>query len=52
MMEKQVKVVYHCSCGKAFIGETARRLEARVEEHKDACQKGELEKLALAEHAR
>ena len=28
------------------------RLEARVKEHRDACQKGALEKSALAEHAR
>ena len=53
MMEKQVKVVYRipCSCGEAYIGETVRRLEARVKEHRDACQKGALEKSALAEHA-
>ena len=32
MMEKQAKVVYciPCSCGKAYIGETIRRLETRV----------------------
>ena len=53
MMEKQAKVVYHilCSCGEAYIGETVRRLEARVKERRDACQKGALEKSALAEHA-
>ena len=53
MMEKQAKVVYRipCSCGKAYIGEIVRRLEARVKEHRDACQKGALEKSALAEHA-
>ena len=41
-MEKQAKVVF---------GETERRLETRVKEHRDACQKGALEKSALAEHA-
>ena len=28
-----------------------RRLETRMKEHQDACQKGTLEKSALAEHA-
>ena len=32
-------VVYQvpCSCGKVYIGETIRRLETRIKEHKDAC---------------
>ena len=53
MMEMQAKVVYciPCSCGKAYIGETVRRLEARVKEHRNACQKGALEKSALVRHA-
>ena len=52
-MEKLSKVVYQvpCSCGEAYIGETVRRLETRMNEHRDACQKGALEKLAFAEHA-
>ena len=52
LVEKQAKVTYRipCTCGKAFLGETVRRLEARVKEHKDTCQIGALEKLALAEH--
>ena len=52
-MEKRSKVVYQipCSCGKKYIGETVRRLETRMKEHQDACQKGALEKLALGEHA-
>ena len=29
-----------CSCGKAYIGETKRRLETSLKEHQDACQKG------------
>ena len=37
-------------CGEAYIGETVRRLETRVKEHRSACQKGVLEKSALAEH--
>ena len=40
-----------CSCGEAYIGETVRRLETRMKEHQDACQKGALEKSAFAEHA-
>ena len=52
-MEKMSKVVYQvpCSCGKAYVGKTVRRLETRLKEHRDACQKGALEKSTLAEHA-
>ena len=52
-MEKQCKVVYRipCSCSKVYIGETRRRLEARLREHQEACRKGTLEKSAVAEHA-
>ena len=52
-MEKLSKVVYQvpCSGGKAYIGETVWRLKTRMKEHRDACQKGALEKLAFAEHA-
>ena len=38
-------------CGKSYIGETRRRLETRLREHQEACQKGTLEKFAVAEHA-
>lgn len=52
MKEKKAKVVYQmsCSCGKGYIGETVRRLETRVKELQVACQKGALQKSALAEH--
>ena len=52
MMENHAEVVYHipCSCGKMYIGETVRRLETRVKEHRDACQEGVLEKSGLVEH--
>ena len=40
-----------CSCGETYIGETLRRLETRMKEHRDTCQKGTLEKSAIAEHA-
>ena len=46
-------VVYRvpCSCGQAYIGKTIRQLESRMKEHRDACVRRQLEKLALAEHA-
>ena len=49
----QSKVIYKvpCSCGKAYIGETTRRLETRLKEHKDACIKQVTDKSAIAEHA-
>ena len=49
----QSHVVYRipCNCGKFYIGETARRLETRVKEHKGACEKGMTERSAIAEHA-
>ena len=52
-MEKQANVVYKvpCTCGKVYIGETTRRLETRLKEHKDACIKGFTDKSAIAEHA-
>ena len=45
-------VVYKvpCDCSKFYIGETKRRLETRIKEHKDACQKGQIDKSAIAEH--
>ena len=49
----QSRVVYRipCSCRKFYIGETIRRLETRMKEHKDACEKGLTERSAIAEHA-
>ena len=46
-------VVYRipCSCGKFYIGETVRRLEMRLKEHRGACEKGMTKKSATAEHA-
>ena len=37
-----------CSCGKAYISEARRRLTTRLKEHRDTCQKGTLEKSAIA----
>ena len=31
-------------------GETIRRLDTRLDEHREACRRGELEKSAIAEH--
>ena len=49
---KQSNVVYRilCSCGQVYSGETRRRLEMRLIEHQDACERGMMEKLAVAEH--
>ena len=48
---KQSNVVYRipCSCGQVYIGETKRRLETRLKEHRDACERGMMEKSAVAE---
>ena len=53
LVEKQANVAYWipCSCGKAYIGETKRRLESRLREYQDACQTQSLLKSAVAEHA-
>ena len=50
---KQSNVVYRipCSCGQVYIGETKRRLETRLKGHRDACERGMMEKSAVAEHA-
>ena len=52
-VEKQANVVYEvpCSCGKVYVGETKRRLATQLQEHKEACVKGQTTKLAIAEHA-
>ena len=46
-------VVYEipCSCGQRYIGETRRTLGTRLKEHQAATRRGEIEKLAIAEHA-
>ena len=52
-VEQESSVVYKvpCTCGSYYIGETVRRLETRLREHKDACKRRETEKSAVAEHA-
>ena len=53
LLEKQPMVVYHapCACGQADIGKTIQQLESRIKERKNACNRGQLEKFAIAEHA-
>ena len=50
---KQSNVLYRipCSCGQVYIGETKRRLETRLKEHRDACEREMMEKSAVVEHA-
>ena len=50
---KQSNVVYRvpCSCGQVYIGETKQRLETRLKECQDACERGMMERSAVAEHA-
>ena len=52
-IELQSGVVYRipCSCGKAYIGETTRRLETRLKENWDNCCKQNLQSSAVADHA-
>ena len=49
----QSNVVYciPCSCGQVYIRETRRRLEMRLKENRDACERGMMVKSAVAEHA-
>ncbi len=37
--------------GHVYIDETTRRLEQRVKEHQDACERGDEKVSAIAEHA-
>ena len=50
--EKLAGVVYQipCHCGKVYVGETQRRLETRIKEHRDACTKWDTWMSAIAEH--
>ena len=52
-LEKQSNMVYEisCSCGKVYIGETKRRPETRIKEHKDACMRQFTDWSAITEHA-
>ena len=50
---KQSNVVYEvpCTCSKVYIGETKRRLETRLKEHKDASTRCLTDTSVIAEHA-
>ena len=50
--KKLAGVVYQIpyQCGKVYVGETQRRLETRIKEHRDACNKGDTWKSAIVEH--
>ena len=50
---KQSNLIYRiaCSCGQVYIKETKQRLETRLKEHQDACERGMMEKSAIAEDA-
>ena len=39
-----------CSCGKIYKGETGRPLKVRLEEHRKAVVRGEIEKSGMADH--
>ena len=39
-----------CSCGKVYQGETCHPLKVRVEEHRKARVRGEIEKPGMADH--
>ena len=51
---KQSNVVYRIpySCTQVYIGETKRKLETRLKEHWDACERGMMVKSAVVERAR
>ena len=39
-----------CSCGKIYKGETGRLLKVRLDEHRKAVVRGEIEKSGMADH--
>ncbi len=41
-----------CSCGKIYKGETDRPLKVRLEEHRKAVVRGEIEKSDMTDHIR
>ena len=54
LLGKQSNVVYRipCSCGQVYIEETKQRLETRPKEHRDARERGMMEKSTVEEYTR
>jgi len=51
--DQQSNVVYQipcAACSASYIGQTTRRLEVRMKEHRTACEKRQVEKSATAAH--
>jgi hypothetical protein len=51
--ESAKEVIYEipCECGKSYIGETGRKLETRLKEHKASLWRGDPEISKLTEHS-
>ena len=49
-MNKNCVYPIPCSCGKIYKGETGRPLKVRLEEHRKAVVRGEIEKSDMADH--
>ena len=51
--KKRSKFVYRisCDCGRVYIGETIRRFETRLKEHKEAHRKADTDTSVVAEHS-
>ena len=39
-----------CSCGNVYKGETCRTFKVKLEEHRKAVERGEIEKSGMANH--
>ena len=52
LLGKQSNVVYciPCNCAQVYIREARWRLETRLKQHRDACNKGMMEKSAIVMH--
>ena len=49
-MTKNCVYSISCSCGKIYKGETCRPLKVRLEEHRKAVVRGEIEKSSMGDH--
>ena len=48
--DQELCLLHPCSCGKIYKGETGRPLKVRLEEHRKAIVRGEIEKSGMADH--